>query len=179
MGVGGGWGGDPLAWAATCAQDAAIGLSLLKLVLFGGAVLNPTEFLMTVTSACMLCVHFAAAWTCWRISSIAGCLSTLPMSARVDSRYGCTIFHGTWFCRPLSTACSWLHASLRYVACSLMCSGPLVTRGHLGAITANRRVLDAFSAVIAYPDTGNLKIGRDLTRFQKCVLSFVWCFSKD
>lgn len=61
--VGGEWGGGPLAWAATCAQDA-VGLSLLKFVLFGGAVFSPTEFLMMVMSACMLCVHLTAAWTC-------------------------------------------------------------------------------------------------------------------
>lgn len=92
------------------------------------------HFLMTVISFWMFCVHLAASWTCCRISSIA-CRRTLPMSARVEAKYGCTIFHGTWFCLPLPTACNWLHAFLRYVACSLMCSGPSFTCGHLGAIT--------------------------------------------
>lgn len=66
------------------------------------------------------------------------------MSAMVDAKYGCITFHGTWFCLPLSTVCNWLHASLRYVACSLMCSGPLFTCGHLGA---HHDDLDAFSRV--------------------------------
>ena len=44
----------------------------------------------------------------WRISLIAGCWITLPMNAMVDAMYECTIFHGTWFYLPLSTACSWL-----------------------------------------------------------------------
>ena len=87
---------------------------------------------------------------------MAGCWSTLPMSAMVDAMYDCTIFHGTWFCLPLSTACSWLHASLRYVACSLMFSGPLFTCGHRGAITANKTRLHALFEVTAYEDTGRL-----------------------
>jgi hypothetical protein len=41
---GGGMGGEPLVWAATCAQVEAAFLSRLKLAVFGGAVLNHTEF---------------------------------------------------------------------------------------------------------------------------------------
>ena len=154
-GASGGSGGELWTCAATCAQDIA-GLPLLKLDAFTGDVLSPTEFLMMVTSFCMFCVHCAASLTCRRISRRAGCRRTFPTSAIVDSKYGCTIFHGTWFCLPLPTACSWLHASLRYVACSLMCSGPMLTCGHLGAIIADGRVFDAFSAVIAYAITGLL-----------------------
>ena len=94
----------------------------------------------------------------------------------VEVRYGCMMLHGTWFCLPLSTACSSLHASLRYVACSLMCSGALFTFGHLGAISPQRTRLHA----IHYRD----ELGRDrrtvwtqnITRFQKFVQSCVWCF---
>lgn len=84
-----------MACAATCAHVAAVFAVLLKLALLSGVVLNPTEFLMRVTSSWMFCVHRAASRTCPRISPIAGCRRTLPMSARVDARYGCAIFHGT------------------------------------------------------------------------------------
>jgi hypothetical protein len=66
------------------------------------------------------------------------------------------MFYGIWLCRFLSIVCIWLHAFLRYMACSLMCSGPTFTYGHLGAITADKRVLNAFSAVIAQGDIGKL-----------------------
>jgi hypothetical protein len=66
------------------------------------------------------------------------------------------MFHGTWLCHPLFIACSWLHAFLRYMACLLMCSGPMFTCGHLNAITADGRVLNAFSAIIAQGDIGKL-----------------------
>ena len=133
-GVGGG-GIEPVACAAICAHDAFAVRPPLKFLAFTGLVLKPTELLMMVTSFWMFCAHFAASWICWRTSLIAGYRNTLPMSTRVDATYCCTIFHGTWFTLPLSTSCSWLHTSLRYVACSLMCSGPLFTCGHLGAIT--------------------------------------------
>jgi hypothetical protein len=93
--TGGGGSGEPLACAATCAQDTAAALPPLKLAAFNGVVLNPTELLMTVMSLWMLWVHLAASWICWRISLMAGCRSTLPMSAMVDEMYGWTIFHGT------------------------------------------------------------------------------------
>jgi hypothetical protein len=67
----------------------------------------------------------------------------LLINVTVDAMYACTTFQGTWFCLPSPAACNWLHASLRYVACSLMCSGPLFTCGHLGAITTK----NAFSRV--------------------------------
>lgn len=137
---GGGKCDEPLACAATCAQDTAT-LPLLKLDALLRVVLNPTEFLMIVTSFYMFCVHLVASWTCCSISRSAGWRRTLPTSAIVDSKYGCTIFQGTWLCLPLSTACSWLHASLRYVACSLMCSGPLFTCGHYRRLTRSGRVI--------------------------------------
>lgn len=114
----------------------------LKSAEFSGAAPVPTEFLMTETSRWMFSVHLAVSWMWWRISLIAGCWSTLPASAVVDAMNECTMFHDTWFCLPLSTACNWLHTSLRYAAYSLMCSGPLFTCGHLGAITTDRRVVN-------------------------------------
>src|SRR5262245_4139602 len=70
-GIGGGPGGGPLAWAATCAQDAAAALPPPELAAW--VVLNLTESLMIAISLCMFCVHLAASWTCWRISPTAGC----------------------------------------------------------------------------------------------------------
>ena len=64
FGRGGGSEGAPALRAATCAQDPAVALLPLKLTALGGAVLNPTEFLMMLTSCCMLCVHLAASLTC-------------------------------------------------------------------------------------------------------------------
>jgi hypothetical protein len=45
-GAGGGMGGEPLACAATWAQDTAVLRPLLKLAAFTGVVLSPTEFLI-------------------------------------------------------------------------------------------------------------------------------------
>jgi hypothetical protein len=140
-----------LACAAICAHDVVIALPLLKLAAFSGVVLTSTESLTIVMSLWMLCISFAAFWICWRISFITDCWSILPMSAIMDAIYGCIIFHDLIL--PLFTACSWLHASLRYVACSFIYSGPLFTCGHLGVITANWRDFNASIEVIAYEIT--------------------------
>lgn len=71
------------------------------------------------------------------------------MSTIVDIINKYIIFHSTWFYLPLSMAYNWLYTSLRYAACLLICLGLLFTCGYLGAITIDRRVLDALSAVIA------------------------------
>ena len=99
------------------------------------------------------------------------------MNAIVEVRYGCMMLHGTWFCLPLSTACSSLHASLRYVACSLMCSGALFTFGHLGAISPQRGRLHAFPCRDGLDRDRRTVWTHKMTRFQKFVLSCVWCFS--
>jgi hypothetical protein len=91
---GGGGSGEPLACAATCAHDVVVALPPLKLAVFSGVVLTPTEPLTTVMSLWILYIPFAVSWICWRISLIVGCWSTLPMSVMMDAIHSCTMFHG-------------------------------------------------------------------------------------
>lgn len=121
---------EPLAYATTYAYNVVACLPLLKLAAFSRVVLNSIELLMTIISLQMFYVHLVASQICQSISLIIGCYSTLLMSTIVDVMYSCTIFHSTQFCLPLSIAYSQLHASLRYVACLLMCLGPLFTYSH-------------------------------------------------
>lgn len=53
-------GREPFACATTCAQVTAPALPPLKLAVFGGVVLSPTEDLITVMSLYMICMHLAA-----------------------------------------------------------------------------------------------------------------------
>jgi hypothetical protein len=59
-GTGGGSSGEPLACAATCAQEATATRPPLKLVALSGVILSPIELLITVISLWMFYVHFAA-----------------------------------------------------------------------------------------------------------------------
>ncbi len=59
-GTSGGISEEPLAFAATCAQEAVATRPPLKLAALSGVVLNPTQLLIIVISLWIFYVHFAA-----------------------------------------------------------------------------------------------------------------------